>query len=398
MSVILPDHDSVKDYPFGYYQVGSNYFTNKSEALAVASSSGVKPQWNFFNDVWDQQDWTGDVEEDLYDLYQSRARQLREKYDYICLAFSGGSDSTTMLDAFIDSGSHIDEIMVRWPIKATAGYAVSQDRASSNILSEWALTIQPLLDRYQQLLGPCTKINIIDWSDRVISVASSEESVWYTQDHFNPTTYIKHSIISDQTRRSLESGKSTCVVYGIDRPSIAKHNRQVFCFFQDSSAHTTTSLHYDQYVEFFYWSRDFPTIVPCQARIIYQHLLKNPKLFDLVDQMFFPGVDADIPRLSFDKIMLWEDLVRHLVYPRYMKQKWFQAHKSGTRMFADHDSWVFNNPSTFRYVDSWNLAVRDRLSSIDQRYIDRKDGQISGYLKFFGSVHRLGPVPVEYEV
>jgi len=380
------DLDSVKDYPFGYYQVGSQFYTNKSEALAVASVLNVNPQWKFFNHIWKQQDWSGPSTDNVYDLYRARARHLREKYEYICLAFSGGSDSTTMLDAFIDSELHIDEILVKWPIRATEKYTPGTDRSAFNFISEWQLTMLPLLSHYQKILSPRTKITIMDWSDQIIGKESPEESIWMTQDHFNPATYIKHSLVPKDTLKSIESGKSTCMLYGIDRPSIAQNNGQIYCFFQDRSAHTSTSLNYNNFVEFFYWSPDFPEIVPCQAKLIFQHLEKNPEQVNLLDKLVGSGPNNN-------QRLLWEDIVRSLVYPRYVKQNWFQAYKSRTRVFSEADRWMLSDPELATYVQSWQSHIKNRLNNINEKFIDRQDGEIRGYMRFLGSVHYLGYIP-----
>ena len=380
------DQDSVKNYPFGYYQVGSQFYTNKSEALASASVLDVYPRWRFFNDTWKEQSWTGPSTDNIYNLYRARARQLREKYDYICLAFSGGSDSTTMLEAFIDSGLHIDELLVKWPIRATEKYQPTADRSSLNFLSEWHLTMLPLLEHYQKILAPKTKITVMDWSDQIIEKEASEESIWMSQDHFNPATYIKHSLVPKDTLKSMESGKATCMLYGIDRPSIAQNEGQIYCFFQDRSAHTSTSLKYNNFVEFFYWSPDFPDIVPCQAKLIFQHLEKNPEQVKLLDKLVGPGP-------SKANRLLWDDIVRRIVYPEYMKHNWFQAYKSHTRVFSESDQWMLTDSAMSRYVQSWQSNIKNRFNNVNEKFIDRQDGEIKGYMRFVGSIHFLGYIP-----
>ena len=45
------------------------------------------------------------------ELLKERCIQLRDKYNYLILYFSGGSDSETTLQSFIRSGIHLDEIV-----------------------------------------------------------------------------------------------------------------------------------------------------------------------------------------------------------------------------------------------------------------------------------------------
>lgn len=65
-----------------------------------------------FHTVFDEANWLVNPAESLVSLCDKRARQIKNSYDYIILYFSGGSDSITMLNAFIRNGIDIDEIVV----------------------------------------------------------------------------------------------------------------------------------------------------------------------------------------------------------------------------------------------------------------------------------------------
>ena len=127
---------------FGYYQVGDSIFDLKIPALLAASRAGISPTWHYHHDVYQKQDWTGPIKSSLDEIYQKRAKQLRSKYDYIVLSFSGGSDSWTVLDAFRSSNTHLDEVFVRWPKKATENlYSVdASNKHPSNILRDCILS------------------------------------------------------------------------------------------------------------------------------------------------------------------------------------------------------------------------------------------------------------------
>jgi len=386
------DLDAVKNNHSGYYEVGSFYYINKSEALAAATTLNITPRWRFFNDTWDQQTWTGPPEDNIYDLYRARAKQLREKYDYICLSFSGGSDSTTALNAFIDAGIFVDEIVVKWPIKATEKYSsYDHDRSPSNFLSEWQLTILPLLNYYKTVLPATTKITILDWSDRLFEEAP-EELIWKSQDFFNPATYFKHSLVTNDTIKSIESGKSTCILYGVDKPLFVQRNRQVYCVFQDALAHHQPDHDYSEYVEFFFWTPDFPSIVPCQARHVFQHLLKNPDQLRLINPLTIPG-KLTPPTPTSKEVLTWGNIVRSIVYPEYATQKWFQAEKSRSRMSSPTDFWMFENDTISTYIQSWESNVKNRFSSIDEKFIERRGKDIIGYTRFFSGIYKLGTIP-----
>ena len=57
-----------------------------------------------------QANWLNEPEETLKALEIDHCRFLRNKYNTIVLAYSGGSDSNTVLQRFIDADVHIDYI------------------------------------------------------------------------------------------------------------------------------------------------------------------------------------------------------------------------------------------------------------------------------------------------
>jgi hypothetical protein len=104
---------------FGYYTVGDRKTYSKLQSIEWQQETGLFPEWNFNDSVFDSFDWTEEPTESLWDLYKARARQIRNEYDYVVLWYSGGSDSHNMLDAWISAGLQIDEIAVTWNYCAT---------------------------------------------------------------------------------------------------------------------------------------------------------------------------------------------------------------------------------------------------------------------------------------
>ena len=95
---------------FGFYQVGEFKSYSKVEAIELSNKIKKPVHWNFNDEVFSAYDWKIEPLQNLKDLYAARARQIRERYDYIVLWWSGGADSYTMLRAFVDNGIHVDEL------------------------------------------------------------------------------------------------------------------------------------------------------------------------------------------------------------------------------------------------------------------------------------------------
>jgi hypothetical protein len=85
----------------GYYSCGTQLFASKIEACIHGTKTKIPVKWHFNDETFDNYPWHIEPSESLDDLYDRRAREIREKYDYIVLAFSGGSDSNNILEAFI---------------------------------------------------------------------------------------------------------------------------------------------------------------------------------------------------------------------------------------------------------------------------------------------------------
>lgn len=95
----------------GFWSVGNNFVTtNKVEAIQEANRRNLHIEWNFNQDILDKVDWFQEPQVDLYELYKQRALQIREKFDYLVLLFSGGSDSVCILKTFLENNIPLEEI------------------------------------------------------------------------------------------------------------------------------------------------------------------------------------------------------------------------------------------------------------------------------------------------
>ena len=66
----------------------------------------------YFNDKeFINTDWTKEPSQSLSELYKLRAQKIREDYDYLILCYSGGYDSTNVLETFYYNDILIDEIL-----------------------------------------------------------------------------------------------------------------------------------------------------------------------------------------------------------------------------------------------------------------------------------------------
>jgi hypothetical protein len=367
---------------YGHYRVGSEIYTHKISALIEASKlTNHVPQWDFHDHVYSQLNWQEDLGESLDQVYQRRARQLREKYDYLVLSFSGGSDSWTVLQAFIDSGTHLDEIFVRWPLAATHGkYSVSKTTNASNILSEWELTIRPMLDQYQKII-PRTKITIHDWSNELLSGEVTDQDWMLTHDYLNPGSFLKYQAISRTELAAINAGKKTAVIFGTDKPQLCYKNGQVYCYFLDKLANSHAYSTFDRVSELFYWSPDMPEITHIQSRALYNYIKTNSQILSLIDW--------SIP-YSSERKYLWDAVSRSIIYKKYSQLSVFQANKPHSNVLNEVDAWM-TDLKDFRYIQSWKSGLKNVLNSVDPKFIEQKNDEVTGFIGFISGNYCLGP-------
>ena len=104
------------------YYSGDKKFYTKYDALKHHNSTGENVFFYYYDDVYDKLDWTIEPPETLDFYYKEQAQRIRDSYDYVILCFSGGVDSTNILNTFHYNNLKIDKIV-------TAG-AFSQDSHS----------------------------------------------------------------------------------------------------------------------------------------------------------------------------------------------------------------------------------------------------------------------------
>jgi len=208
----------------GFYMVGNQRVESKIDAYILATKLNVHPTWHFGDQVWQSQDWTHEPKIDILELYKTRARQIREQYDYIILNYSGGSDSQTMIDSFLAAGCFIDEVVTIWNRKHTAKVIVDPGVTDArNVEAEYELTARPGLTRIRDA-SPNTKITYIDISDATVNdfqTPDGEEWLKTTVEHLHPQYVTRWSATRDKNQLiTMDRGLKTAVVFGVDKPKV----------------------------------------------------------------------------------------------------------------------------------------------------------------------------------
>jgi hypothetical protein len=375
-------------YQFGFYRVGSEIFTHKASALIRATQLGVSPTWHFHSETYAKLNWKENVSAPLNFYYQERAKQLRNKYEYLILSFSGGSDSWTMLKAFVDSGTHLDEIYIRWPIEATyKKYNLGTDICPENIIGEWEFNMVPMINEYKKLL-PNTKFEIHDFSHEIVNAELQDQDWLVVQDCLNPGVHFCHHGIGTSELDAMNAGKNTCIIYGIDKPQFWYDNGQVYYYFIDKLANNHPNNLFKRTCELFYWTPELPELVLAQARAVFQYLQANPMALNLIDRT--------VPYTP-ERKHIWDTILRHIIYSDYMKLNTFQAKKPTSSIHDEADAWLFWDHADSKLIKSWEYGIKNLLTSIDKKYFQSQNGRPTGFTGFVDGLYHLGDIRPEVD-
>ena len=361
----------VKNPKLGFYEVGKDIFYNKVEALEAATRLKIpfeSVHWNFNDEVFKRIDWTQEPDLALTSLYEARARQLREKYDYIIINCSGGSDSTTALFSFINQGLHVDEIIVRYAKSATQGKKPNiHDFRPENEWSEYFFAVKPML-RWLQKVSPKTKITIHDHSLDAFNDHNyfDENFVYWCGDFQSPgfITRFQHNTLIENLRE-FDKDKKIAIVFGVDKPKLHLRGNQLYLFFVDGPMQPglvpTFTDHTNITSELFYWTPDLPEMVSKQCHELKKWFL-TPQ-----NQAYIRILDSNKTKDPHFRT-LYETVLKGIIYPDYDLGT-FQAHKPTKRTLQEWDFWIKDFTDTQGY-NVWVDGLRYLAKNIDPEFFD----------------------------
>ena len=233
----------------------------------------------------DRIDWSVEPEGSLADLYTGRARVLRDRFDYLILLYSGGSDSHQMLMAFLSAGIHVDEVCTICPMK----WAESVDLSGGpddplGLLQEHHLAAVPGL-RTLSLRSPKTKITILDITDAYSGDMEWPDGLFGARMsgglHGLYQAVRRVRVARDLQRRAERLGGRVGVLIGADKPYLRLRGRELTVHFDDCGRvgiehfwQHGSDLLYEPVM--FYWGD--PMITCKQAHAIKKVLDVDPRL------------------------------------------------------------------------------------------------------------------------
>lgn len=331
----------------GYYIVNGERIDNKLYAMIKATETKSDLAWWYYDEQFDLATRTYKSRVPLTTLYKQRAQQLRDKYDYLILNYSGGSDSHNILHSFLQNNIKLDLIYVQWPeslVDKGIYTPNSLDKSNANFHSEWDLVLKKDLE----WLGknrPEIKIEIGDWTKTV-------REKFYKDDIFANNVSNLPSIARAQKQNTFSrtegelalQGKRVGSIFGVDKPNVVKKGDKWFFYFTDTACMTQPNPDNPDGIEYFYWSPEFPAIAVEQAYLMKELFERRPDLVYLVQ--------ARSERIAQDPTFSQWPYERH--YAEYHKT-------AELAKLVCYPHWDFNRfqaDKPFAVLDGFNMGMR----------------------------------------
>lgn len=192
-----------------YYDSEKNVYNTQWEAV----TSGKRCWLYYYNDVFNSIDWKKEPTESLDNLYKFRAQEIRDSYDYVILCYSGGHDSTNILETFYYNNIHIDEIVLIGTFSQDS-YSGSDENRNAEI----HLNCFPTLKKMNL---PKTKITIADYSEyfsdpKKFTLIKNYGNEWIK--HIGTMKSVGHLFWYDFKQFIGEKNdKKTCYIMGVEK-------------------------------------------------------------------------------------------------------------------------------------------------------------------------------------
>ena len=349
----------------GFYEVAHVPYQSKIEAILVADQIGSNPSFNFHDDVYGKFNWNAEPTETLDQLYLARVIELRNKYDYLVLHYSGGADSNNILETCVRNNIELDEVFMRGPL----GHADKNIKNTSpgNMYAEIFFNAIPIVTHVKNTHMPNLKIRVVDNTEYVLKFASSEKQV---EDMFDPLSMgigsISPNLLAGKDLDSLvpdyrkiaESGKKIGHVMGVDKPRLFIENGEFVVDFLDKSiqhmiTHRAAKIDLPVYKELFYWGESTAPIIIKQSHTI-KNYIKTRKLEEKY--------------ASASRNRAFHDFVSGLIYQPRMFPISFNSEKVfGISSLMPWDNYFLSDVNSAHYAN-WKKHATLLDQSIPERF------------------------------
>lgn len=331
---------NIDDY--AWYEVGGQRYYNKNQAIYDHLRYQKPIYWNVNDQDYDLYDWSVEPIQTLEELYAQRVQDIRNRYDYLVLHFSGGSDSANILETFIKNNIYLDEILTRGSYSAVnkkEGVTTANDQYGECLVQGIPLA-QWVKDNHM----PHVKITLVDTVE-IINNFYAKNPNWVEDNPWahTPSAILKVNpdLLSPHYGELHERGRKVAHIIGSEKPVIFRKNNYFYTQFKDKTFQEylcmPESINFrPQYVELFYWGKH-----AIQLQIKQLHVLKNYiKKHNLQDHQFDPSGGRPYERLLAD-----------ILYKRTLPLLSEHQKEASPNILKSRDSWFAKDQHSDAFIN-----------------------------------------------
>ena len=240
-----------------HYTVNNKKFTKKIEAIIESKKSNCPIRFKEHS-AYDGIDCSKVSEQSWTTLLKKYAFKLRQDHDHLRLWFSGGCDSTLLLDTFIINNIHLDEILL-----FKCGYKESD--------FEIDLAID-YLKKIKHLI-PNTKINV-NVLDKQHYINYYKDTDWIYNQHISTCHSFRDPVYKPKDSSFDDLPGSKIEIIAKEKPNIVLKNNKYYLFFidKDIAPDWATQATANPIVNFYI---DFPELNIKQSHMLKEYVLQN---------------------------------------------------------------------------------------------------------------------------
>lgn len=379
---------------FGFYRVGDARFYSVLEAFLEHARVGKPLKWDFNESVFSVYDWKTEPAETLEELYRQRAQQIRDRYDHVVLWFSGGSDSTNVLNSFVDNDIKLDEVASQVNYEATHSRFDWLNGEIYNVaIPKWlkAKQKQPWLQH--------TVIDIAQQTmDHFSHAGTKFDWMYHMNWHFNPNNASKKDIKLSQPhwRDMIEAGKRVAFVHGMDKPYVIQvKNRYYFRFrhMVDTavSGYTQMLNRPWEFDELFYWTPDLPELTIKQAHVVKRYLKQiqpNDPFVSLTKRTSSGEACTCSKKINDQDIYITPNGISKLIYPGWAPALY--QFKAPNLIFTPRDAWFFRLPDSDPAKYSWRIGLEHLWQTTPDLWKNNPADITAGFKDMYSKHYDIG--------
>jgi len=244
------------------------FFKTKLEAMMYEHSSPVPAQgfFHFYEDQFSRLNSAAEPEKTLAVLLKERAQELRDSYQYLRFWLSGGSDSMTALQAFVDNNIYIDEIVIHLYDNDDINQI---DHFGKRALADVAF---PYLQTHQDQLKN-TKINVyrsdINTLERWHLDTDRTGEPAHLHGFDSQILQFRLSTTGAMLTYQTPDAASWCDIIGGTKPKLMLKNNRWYLYIIDGAL---LSIQAAETTEDFFVSKSVPTLFLKTAHLLKNHL------------------------------------------------------------------------------------------------------------------------------